>query len=67
MKAVDKVLRTVGTRSPALHAASVQVAKRLTESGEDPARWIGKKVLREIGSASVHKRLKRRSKASWRA
>lgn len=56
-KGVSWALRGVGRRSPALHAESVALARRLAESLEPAARWVGKDALRELTSAAVIKRL----------
>ena len=56
-KAVNMALRATGKRNPALHAAAVRVARRLAESPDPNARWVGKDALRELTSASVTRRL----------
>ena len=48
-KAVSWALRGIGKRNPALRAASTALARRLAESREPAARWVGKDVLRDIG------------------
>jgi 3-methyladenine DNA glycosylase AlkD len=53
-------LRAVGKRNPALNAASVTVARRLADSQEPTARWIGRDALRELTSPSVTGRLESR-------
>lgn len=58
-KAVNMALRAVGKRNRALHAAAVGSATRLACSGDPTAAWIGKDALRELGSASVTRRLKK--------
>jgi len=40
-KGVSWALRVIGRRSVELHAASVALARRLAESPEPAARWIG--------------------------
>jgi len=47
-KGVSWALRAVGRRSPALNAAAVELARRLSEADEPAARWIGKDALREL-------------------
>jgi 3-methyladenine DNA glycosylase AlkD len=59
-KAVNMALRAVGKRNPALNAASVTVARRLADSQEPTAQWIGRDVLRELTSPSVTGRLESR-------
>ena len=56
-KAVNMALRAIGKRNPALNAAAVAVARRLAESPEAAARWVGKDALRELTSPSVIRRL----------
>jgi 3-methyladenine DNA glycosylase AlkD len=62
-KAVNMALRAVGKRSPALNAAAVAVARRLAESPQAAARWVGKDALRELTSPSVVRRLAARRRA----
>jgi len=57
-KAVNMALRAVGKRNIALNAAAVAVARRLADSPEAAARWVGKDALRELTSPSVARRLK---------
>jgi 3-methyladenine DNA glycosylase AlkD len=56
-KAVNMALRAVGKRNPALNEAAVKVARRLADSSEPAARWVGKDALRELTSSSVTGRL----------
>ena len=44
-KGVSWALRRIGTRSPAMKKAALQVAKRMAKSAEPAARWIGKDAL----------------------
>lgn len=57
-KAVNMALRAVGKRNQKLNAAAVLLARRLSDSDDATARWVGKDALRELTSASVKKRLK---------
>lgn len=57
-KGVSWALRSVGRRNKKLNAASLEVAKRLSESKESAPRWVGKDALRELASAAVQRRLK---------
>jgi 3-methyladenine DNA glycosylase AlkD len=41
-------LRAIGKRNPALRAAAVATAKRLAESQDAAARWVGKDAMREL-------------------
>ncbi|HKB03913.1 MAG TPA: DNA alkylation repair protein [Gemmataceae bacterium] len=63
-KAVNMALRATGKRNPALHAAAVEVARRLADSPEPAARWVGKDALRELTGASVARRLAARGRAT---
>ena len=56
-KAVNMALRAIGKRNPALNAAAVATARRLADSPDAAARWVGKDALRELTSASVTRRL----------
>lgn len=47
-KAVNWALRGIGRRNPALRRRAVALSKRLAESDEPSARWIGKDALREF-------------------
>jgi len=47
-KAVNMALRATGKRKPKLRAAAVAVARRLAESDDATARWVGKDALREL-------------------
>lgn len=60
-KAVSWALRSVGRRSPALNTASVALSRRLAQSDEPGARWVGKDALRELASAKVRRSAARRS------
>jgi 3-methyladenine DNA glycosylase AlkD len=57
-KAVNMSLRAIGKRNRALNAAAVTVARRLAESEDAAARWIGSDALRELTGPAVTKRLK---------
>ena len=57
-KAVNMALRAVGKRNRALNAAAVTVARRLADSPDATAQWIGRDALRELTSGGVAKRLK---------
>src|SRR6185295_11684222 len=50
-KAVNMALRAIGKRNRALHAAAVATARRLADSPNAPARWVGKDAVRELTSA----------------
>jgi 3-methyladenine DNA glycosylase AlkD len=55
-KGVSWALRMVGRRSQPLNVAAVAVAKRLIDSDQPAAKWIGKAALKELTSAAVQKR-----------
>ncbi len=59
-KGVSWALRVVGRRTRALNEAAVKVARRLAESPEAPARWVGKDGLKELTSPAVQRRLDQR-------
>ena len=61
-KGVSWALRVVGRRSAALHANSVELARRLAESSNAGARWVGKDALRELTSAKLRTLMARRAK-----
>jgi 3-methyladenine DNA glycosylase AlkD len=59
-KGVSWALRGAGQRSPALHAAAVELARRLEASPEAAARWVGKDALRDLTRPLVLSRLSAR-------
>jgi 3-methyladenine DNA glycosylase AlkD len=63
-KAVNMALRAIGKRNAALNAAAVKVARRLADSSEGAAGWVGRDALRELTSPSVIRRLAARPRAS---
>jgi 3-methyladenine DNA glycosylase AlkD len=58
-KGVSWALRLIGRRSRALNAAAVSTARRLAESDQPSARWIGRGAVKELTSAAVVRRLSR--------
>jgi 3-methyladenine DNA glycosylase AlkD len=56
-KSVNMALRAVGKRNPALNAAALAVARRLADTPQAAARWVGKDALRELTSPAVIRRL----------
>jgi 3-methyladenine DNA glycosylase AlkD len=62
-KATNMALRAIGKRNRALNAAALTVARRLAESKNATARWIGKDAIRELTSPAVTSRLEPRGKA----
>ena len=65
-KGVNWALRTIGKRNAALNAAAVTVARRLADSPEAAARWIGKDALRDLTSPAVVRRLSARRRSAVR-
>jgi 3-methyladenine DNA glycosylase AlkD len=57
-KATNMALRAIGKRNRALNSAAVAVARRLANSKDPAARWVGSDALRELTSAGVTKRFK---------
>jgi 3-methyladenine DNA glycosylase AlkD len=57
-KATNMALRAIGKRNRALNSAAVVVARRLAESKDATARWVGKDALRELTSSALKTRLK---------
>ena len=49
-------LRGVGGRSPALHAAVIELAGRLAESESPAARWVGRNAIRELTKSAARSR-----------
>jgi 3-methyladenine DNA glycosylase AlkD len=56
-KGVSWALRGLGRRNAALHAAAVEVARRLSASPEAAARWVGKDALKDLTKPAVLSRL----------
>jgi 3-methyladenine DNA glycosylase AlkD len=56
-KGVSWALRGIGRRNRELHAAAVEVARRLAASPDAAARWVGKDALRELTGPAVARRL----------
>ena len=57
-KAANMALRAIGKRNRPLNAAAIVVARRLAESKDATARWVGKDALRELTSRALTARLK---------
>lgn len=60
-KGVSWALRGLGARSPALHTASLALARELAASPEPAARWIGKDALRDLSRPLIAKRVASRA------
>jgi 3-methyladenine DNA glycosylase AlkD len=56
-KSVNMALRAVGKRNRILNAAAAAAARRLADSPQAAARWVGKDALRELTSPAVTRRL----------
>jgi 3-methyladenine DNA glycosylase AlkD len=61
-KAVNWALRQIGKRSMALHGHAFRLARELKDSDNRSARWIGSDAARELDSAEVRQRIKKKSK-----
>jgi 3-methyladenine DNA glycosylase AlkD len=57
-KGVSWGLRVMGRRNRALNAAALDCARRLAESAEPAARWIGRGALKELSSPLVQRKLR---------
>ena len=51
----------MGRRNAALNEEAVELARRLAESPEAAARWVGKDAYRELASPKLRQALARRS------
>ena len=60
-KGVNWALRGIGDRNLALNQAAIALAKKLAAAEQPAPRWIGKDALRQLASAPVQRRLKKRS------
>lgn len=56
-KAVNMALRATGKRNRALNTAATAVARRLSESEDATAQWVGRDALRELTSPALMNRL----------
>jgi 3-methyladenine DNA glycosylase AlkD len=56
-KGVSWALRRIGRRNSVLNTAAVTLARRLADSPQAAARWVGKDALRDITSAAVMRKL----------
>jgi 3-methyladenine DNA glycosylase AlkD len=55
-KGVSWALRSVGRRSPAAHARSIALAKRLASADDRTSRWIGRDALRDLEKAAPRRK-----------
>ena len=51
-KGVSWALRLIGRRNPALNVAALQVARRLADSPDAAARWVGRGAFKELTARS---------------
>lgn len=56
-KAVNWALRQIGKRSQSLHPKALDVARRLADSDDRTARWIGRDAARELTDPKQMSRL----------
>jgi 3-methyladenine DNA glycosylase AlkD len=65
-KGVSWAIRLIGRRNTALNDAAVIVARRLSDSANAAAKWVGRGAVKELTSAAVRKKLagRRRSPSS---
>ncbi len=59
-KAVNWALRNIGKRNVRLHREAIRAAERIRIQGSRAARWIAADALRELKSAAVQVRLRRK-------
>ena len=59
-KSVNWALRNIGKRNPRLNRAAVSTAKEISRLDSKSARWIGADAIRELSSAAVQRRIRRR-------
>jgi 3-methyladenine DNA glycosylase AlkD len=60
-KAVNWALRNIGKRNSRLNSAAIRAAERIRRQGTRSARWIAADALRELKSAAVQARLRRKA------
>jgi len=60
-KAVNWALRNIGKRNSRLNREAIRAAERIRRQGSRPARWIAADALRELKSAAVQTRLRRKA------
>src|SRR5579863_3391295 len=60
-KAVNWALRNIGKRNLRLNAAAIRSAERIRHQESRTARWIAADALRELKSAAVQKRLRKKA------
>jgi 3-methyladenine DNA glycosylase AlkD len=60
-KAVNWALRQIGKRNIRLNREAIRAAERIRRQGSRAARWIAADALRELKSATVLARLRRKA------
>ena len=60
-KAVNWALRQIGKRNIRLNREAIRAAERIRSQGSRAARWIAADALRELKSAAVQTRLRRKA------
>jgi 3-methyladenine DNA glycosylase AlkD len=63
-KAVNWALRQIGKRNAKLNKKCIQISRRLAGSDSKSSRWIGRDALRELRSAPVQARIRRKGLGS---
>ena len=63
-KGVSWALRVLGRRNQTLNEAAVEVARRLAESPEAAARWVGKDGIKDLTKPAVRRKLAERRRAA---
>jgi 3-methyladenine DNA glycosylase AlkD len=61
-KSVNWALRAIGGRNASLNRAAVALARKLAAAKDPTQRWIGKDALRQLASAPVRGRLRKRTR-----
>jgi 3-methyladenine DNA glycosylase AlkD len=62
-KGVSWALRLIGRRNAALNVAALETARRLVESSDASARWIGRDAVKELTGPVVRRQLAARKRA----
>ncbi len=63
-KGVSWALRVLGRRNQTLNEAAVEVARRLAESPDAAARWVGKDGIKDLTKPAVRRKLAERRRAA---
>lgn len=61
-KGVSWALRGIGHRNLNLHGEAVALARRLSESADPSARWIGRDALRDLARPELRVRLRQKAR-----